>query len=185
MKVLDLGCEMGHVFEGWFGSEDDYVDQRGRGLLTCPVCSSSVVSKRLSAPRLNLGAVGPEGSAPSGESDASKQRALAQNVSKPAGDVPVASGPSESWSLQGAMLAAAAADPGFAKAWMAMAKRVLSNTTDVGEKFTEEARKMHYGETQERGIRGQATAQQAMELLEEGISVMPLPLPDALKGPLQ
>lgn len=56
MKVLDLGCTQGHTFEGWFGSEADFQDQHGRGLVTCPVCGDAAVSKRLSAPRLNLGA---------------------------------------------------------------------------------------------------------------------------------
>ncbi|MGA1725517.1 MAG: DUF1178 family protein, partial [Burkholderiaceae bacterium] len=56
MKVLDLACEVGHSFEGWFGSEDDYLDQRARGLVTCPACGSATIEKKLSAPRLNLGA---------------------------------------------------------------------------------------------------------------------------------
>lgn len=56
MKVLDLGCTQGHTFEGWFGSEADFQDQHARGLVTCPVCGDAAVSKRLSAPRLNLGA---------------------------------------------------------------------------------------------------------------------------------
>ena len=55
MKVLDLQCGQGHGFEGWFGSEDDYVAQRDRGLVTCPVCGVAQVSKLPSAPRLNLG----------------------------------------------------------------------------------------------------------------------------------
>ncbi|MEY2683302.1 MAG: hypothetical protein RJA09_446 [Pseudomonadota bacterium] len=60
MKVLDLGCTQGHTFEGWFGSETDFQNQLGRGLVTCPVCGDAVVSKRLSAPRLNLGAPVPQ-----------------------------------------------------------------------------------------------------------------------------
>ena len=56
---------------------------------------------------------------------------------------------------------------------------------DVGGAFSEEARKMHYGETEQRNIRGQATPEETQELLEEGIQVMPLPLPESLKGPLQ
>ena len=51
--------------------------------------------------------------------------------------------------------------------------------------FAEEARRMHYGETDERAIRGQATREEAQSLVEEGIAVMPLPVPPALKGPLQ
>lgn len=70
-------------------------------------------------------------------------------------------------------------------AWMEMVKQVLANTEDVGEKFAEEARKIHYGETEERNIRGQASREETESLLEEGIAVMPLPIPKGLKGPLQ
>jgi len=70
-------------------------------------------------------------------------------------------------------------------AWMQMVQQVMANTEDVGERFAEEARKIHYGETEERGIRGQASKEETLALLEEGISVLPLPLPKGLKGPLQ
>ncbi|MES2938524.1 MAG: DUF1178 family protein [Pseudomonadota bacterium] len=70
-------------------------------------------------------------------------------------------------------------------AWMKMVRHVVANTEDVGERFPEEARRMHYGETEERAIRGQASAEDAQALVEEGIGVLPLPIPKALKGPLQ
>ena len=54
MKVLDLQCDQRHVFEGWFASEDDYLSQLDRGLVACPLCGDTVITKRLSAPRLNL-----------------------------------------------------------------------------------------------------------------------------------
>jgi hypothetical protein len=66
-----------------------------------------------------------------------------------------------------------------------MVRQVMAHTEDVGERFAEEARRMHYGEADERAIRGQATLEQTEELLDEGIAVLPLPLPDGLKGPLQ
>lgn len=69
--------------------------------------------------------------------------------------------------------------------WMRAMREVLTQTEDVGERFAEEARRMHYGEVAERGIRGQATREQTEALLDEGIEVMPLLLPDALKEPLQ
>jgi hypothetical protein len=71
------------------------------------------------------------------------------------------------------------------EAWMKMVKHVIANTEDVGQNFAEEARKMHYGESEERNIRGQASIEETQDLLEEGIEVMPLPVPDALKGGLQ
>ena len=70
-------------------------------------------------------------------------------------------------------------------AWVQLVKQVMANTEDVGERFAEEARKIHYGETEERGIRGQASREETQELLEEGIAVLPLPIPKGLKGPLQ
>ena len=67
--------------------------------------------------------------------------------------------------------------------WLQAVAHVLKNTEDVGERFPEEARRIHYGEAADRGIRGQASPQQRAELAEEGIEVVALPLPAALKGP--
>jgi len=78
-----------------------------------------------------------------------------------------------------------APDAQLQAAWLQLVKQVMSNTEDVGERFAEEARKIHYGESEERGIRGQASREETQELLEEGISVLPLPIPRGLKGPLQ
>ena len=69
--------------------------------------------------------------------------------------------------------------------WMRAVREVMAKTEDVGERFADEARKMHYGEAEERGIRGQATREQTEALLDEGIAVMPLPMPAALKETLQ
>src|SRR5438132_8781214 len=69
--------------------------------------------------------------------------------------------------------------------WLRMVRHVLANTEDVGERFAEEARRIHYGETEDRGIRGQASLQETEALLEEGIAALPLPIPKALKGPVQ
>ena len=70
-------------------------------------------------------------------------------------------------------------------AWMQLVRQVMANTEDVGERFADEARKIHYGESEERGIRGQASREETEALLEEGVPVLPLPLPKGLKGPLQ
>lgn len=152
MKVLDLQCDASHVFEGWFASEEDYACQQTRGLLECPLCASKTVHKRLSAPRLNLGASEPAAPVPSEQPQS------------------VVAGP-ETQALQAAFLQ--------------MARQIVAQTEDVGERFADEARKIHYGESEERGIRGQASPEQTRELIEEGIAVMPLPLPEGLKGPLQ
>lgn len=158
MKVLDLQCQHGHVFEGWFGSEDDFQSQKQRGLVQCPLCADIRIDKRLSAPRLNLGAREPAATP------------VASFVSHAAADAPV----------EAPML-----PPALQAAWLQLARKVVANTEDVGARFADEARRMHHGEIQERAIRGQATAQEALQLLDEGIAVMPLPLPAAAKETLQ
>ena len=69
--------------------------------------------------------------------------------------------------------------------WMQMARRIIESTEDVGARFAEEARKIHYRESEERAIRGTATADERAELADEGIEVLALPLPPAMKGPVQ
>lgn len=70
-------------------------------------------------------------------------------------------------------------------AWLEMSRKLVANTTDVGDRFAEEARKIHYGEVPEHAIRGQATVQETRELIDEGIAVLPLLLPEGAKGSLQ
>ncbi len=73
-------------------------------------------------------------------------------------------------------------EPAIQAQWLTALRQLVANTEDVGEKFPEEARRIHYGEVQERSIRGRASPTQTRELLEEGITV--LPLPQVLKDPL-
>ncbi len=163
MKVLDLQCEHSHVFEGWFGSEGDFQDQQSRGLVQCPLCGNATVTKRLSAPRLNFG-----------------KRGDSQHH-----DIVDVSAKSEGAPVNTEVATMPSTDQAIAAAWMAMTRKILANTQDVGDKFAEEARKIHYGETEERGIRGKATPDETQALIEEGIAVLPFFVPDALKGPLQ
>jgi hypothetical protein len=150
MKVLDLQCAQQHVFEGWFVSEDDFQSQCTDLLIECPLCGDTRISKRLSAPRLNLG-----------------------SHAQPKSDVlPVAPTKTESaMTLQ--------------EIWLAAVHHVMSTTDDVGSDFTREARRIHYGEVPERAIRGSATHAQTEELIEEGIAVIPISLPEVLKKTLQ
>lgn len=69
--------------------------------------------------------------------------------------------------------------------WMKAVQHVMQHTEDVGDRFAEEARRIHYGEADPRGIRGQATREDTEALIEEGVEVMALPIPAALKGPVQ
>jgi len=81
---------------------------------------------------------------------------------------------------------ASAAQPhGMEALWMQAVRHVLANTEDVGTRFPEEARRIHYGESEQRGIRGHTTPDEARALDEEGIQVLSLPIPESLKGPLQ
>jgi hypothetical protein len=78
-----------------------------------------------------------------------------------------------------------AAGNSLQREWLKMVRHLMAHTEDVGERFAEVARQMHYGEAGDRNIRGKATPQETEALLEEGIAVMPLLLPDALKETLQ
>ncbi len=185
MKVLDLQCSHQHVFEGWFGSEDDYQSQLAHGLLTCPICGDASVSKKLSAPRLNLSTRRGDRDVAGGASQPVSDNALsAADVSAPTPadhgaathTPPILPSLKEVANLEPAQLQSAL---------LKMVRHVVANTEDVGDSFPEEARKMHYGETEARNIRGHATPEETEELIDEGIAVMPLPLPDALKEPLQ
>jgi hypothetical protein len=185
MKVLDLQCAQHHVFEGWFGSEDDYQSQLTRGLLTCPMCGDASVSKKLSAPRLNL-------STARGDRDAAgaASKAASENTSADLGDSapkPFAHGASnDAEPALPSMQDVVNFEPAqLQAALLKMVRHVVANTEDVGDSFPEEVRKMHYGETEARSIRGHATPEETEELIDEGIAVMPLPLPDVLKEPLQ
>jgi hypothetical protein len=178
MKVLDLQCGQQHVFEGWFGSEDDFQDQLKRGLVQCPLCSDATISKRLSAPRLNLGGAR--------DKSVAEAREQADESSRDKSSEPSREGSREEpTAARQDLVAGPQADPALAAAWMAIAKRIIASTDDVGDKFAEEARKIHYGETKERSIRGKASADETQALLEEGIAVLPMLLPEALKGRLQ
>ena len=153
MKVLDLRCAHGHGFEGWFGSEADFLEQNGRGLVECPMCTDRTITRMPSAPRLNLSGA----RAPTTETSGSGTTQTA--VAPACGDLQAA--------------------------WLAAARAVLARTEDVGERFAEEARRIHYGESENRGIRGQVSADEREALRDEGIETFALPIPAALKDPLQ
>jgi hypothetical protein len=188
MKVLDLACSYGHSFEGWFGSEDDFQSQLARGLVQCPICDDAKITKKLSAPRLNLSGA-KEASLADAQPDSNAKHDAPNSVALRADSMPVISQNDDKSTIKNTAqehpLHAVMQNPEFQAAYMQMAKEVLAKTEDVGKDFAREARKIHYGESTERGIRGQASHDETMELLDEGIDVMPLPLPKALKGPLQ
>ena len=154
MIVYDLSCENGHRFEGWFGSSEDFASQQERGLVSCPTCGSESVTKAPMAP-----AVGRKGN---------QQQAHAQPGNGPEKD--------------GNGLSNTPMTPEVAEAFEKLAKaqaKALKNSTWVGKDFAEQSRAMHYGERDHAPIHGEATLQEARELLDEGVPVAPLPLPVA------
>ena len=190
MKVLDLACAQGHPFEGWFGSEADFVNQNEQQLISCPLCDNHAIKKLLSAPRLNL-------------SGAQEPKQVSDNTNPLAHTGPAS--PSETGissphnSLRTIGFDKATTEPSgnaldmlnasqahaMSAQWLEVAKQVIAHTEDVGSQFAAEARKMHYGEVKERSIRGQTSLDDARALLDEGIDVMPFVVPPSLKKPLQ
>jgi hypothetical protein len=159
LKVFDLRCALDHRFEGWFGSEQDYLDQRERRLLTCPLCDNAVIERVPSAARLNVAKAAEPAASPAPHQTASGQTGHPTTVQTTGVDLQAM--------------------------WMQAVRHVMANTEDVGERFAAEAREIHHGRADARGIRGQATAQEAAELREEGIEVHSMSVPAALRGPVQ
>ncbi len=151
MIVYDLRCGNAHVFEAWFGSSRDYTEQKKRNLLECPICADVQIEKALSP--VNVGAKSNQKSA------APALRETTQAVAH--GQTPDMPSPEQ----MKAMLQAMAE----------LQKKVESSHEDVGDKFVDEVRAMHHGEIDERPILGDATMDEAMELHDEGIDLLPLP----------
>jgi hypothetical protein len=165
MKVLNLRCTNGHCFEGWFGSEADFLDQNGRSAIACPLCADHVISRMPSAPRLNL--------------SSSRSASLGGKED----DNPGAPGAPKAPAAPAPNLPPQMAD--VQAVWLQAVRHLMANTDDVGPRFAEEARRIHYGEAQQRGIRGQASKEERLALLDEGIETLAVPIPESLKGPLQ
>lgn len=162
MKVLNLQCAAQHGFEGWFASEAEFQRQLAEGLVSCPVCGDHAIHKLPAAPRLNLSASRePASRAPSSRPESRAETRLESQTGQPV----------DQRELQAA--------------WLKLAREVARQTEDVGSDFAEEARRIHHGEAPERGIRGQATVQETLALVEEGIPVLPLPMPVSAKETLQ
>jgi hypothetical protein len=153
--VFDLKCRpAGHVFEAWFGSTSDYESQKARGLVSCPLCGTGDVGKALMAPN-----VAPKGNRTAGSPQPQPPEAQTQVMMSSPEEVK-------------AMLAAMAA----------VQKSILAQSDYVGERFADEARAIHLGETAARSIYGKATGAETESLIEEGIAVAPLPFPVVLPG---
>lgn len=165
MIVFDLKCENAHQFESWFRSSSAFEEQKHAGLVTCPYCDSSSVTKALMAP--NVSAKGNQTRTSSVHSKNTEASApVSAAPSSPASKLPAA----VSTSPEVEKLVQQAAD-----VMSKIQEHVEKNCDNVGDQFAEEARKIHYGEADERGIYGNASADEAKELIDEGIDVLPLP----------
>ncbi|AMS32434.1 hypothetical protein AEM42_08655 [Betaproteobacteria bacterium UKL13-2] len=162
MIVFNLSCSLHHHFDGWFRSADDFDTQLSKGLVECPLCGDREISKLLSAPRINVGAL--------------NARAESTEMRSPTGHV--AAGEHE--------VVDAATVPGLQAHMLQQFKQfVLANTENVGPDFAETARKMHYGEIEQRNIRGRISHEESQALREEGIETVGLPPGIVLDDSLQ
>jgi hypothetical protein len=153
-----LICEKGHDFESWFQDSAAYDKQAKRGLVTCPQCGSAKVEKAIMAPRLSA---------------AAKKRGAPIEAPAPASATPTAPAPSAPVAMISPQ------EQEFRSKLKELRDHLTKNADNVGGKFPEEARKMHYGEIEHRSIYGVASPEEAKDLSEEGIEFHPLPiLPD-------
>lgn len=144
-----LRCERGHEFDSWFQSSSAYDSQHKRGLIACPICETTKVDKAIMAPRI----VG-KGKAKPGPQPAA---------------IPVDA-------AQTSTMVMSPQERELVSKLRELRDHVLKNADDVGKKFPDEARKMHYGDIEHRAIYGEATAEEARELIDEGVEVAPLPV---------
>jgi hypothetical protein len=153
MIRYSLRCERGHGFESWFQSSFAYDSQVKRKLVTCPACGSAKVEKAIMAPQI-VSKKGRDSAAPA-----------------PAASTDVtASGSTPLMMAQERELRAKLKE---------LRDHIVKNADNVGERFPNEARKMHYGDIEHRPIYGEASPDEARSLIDEGVEVSPLPvLPD-------
>jgi hypothetical protein len=162
-----LRCERGHEFESWFKNSAAYDNQTKRGLISCPGCGSAKVEKAIMAPRLARN-----------ESADAEPHPAASATPPPAPSavpVPMPFAPPG----KGTVAIMSPQERELRKKLKELREHIVKNADYVGQRFPEQARKIHYGETEHRSIYGEASAEEAKELHEEGIAFHPLPiLPD-------
>jgi hypothetical protein len=152
-----LACREGHAFESWFQDSNAFEDQATRRLIACPTCGSTDVEKALMTPRLSRSA------------KSEKPRIAAEEAAKP-------SPPS---AAKASMAIMSPQEQELRRKLKELRDQITKTAEHVGPRFPEEARKIHYGETEHRSIYGEASAEEARALIEEGIEFYPLPaLPD-------
>jgi hypothetical protein len=164
-----LACAKGHTFESWFQNSAAYDKQAKRSLVSCPICNSTKVEKAIMAPKL-------AGTRKRGKA-IETETAQAQAAVAPSNEAPVAAPQAADAKTPVAMVSPQERE--FRQKLKELRDHLTKNSDYVGQKFSEEARKMHYGEIEHRSIYGEASPQDAKALHEEGVEFHPLPvLPD-------
>jgi len=165
-----LNCDRGHTFESWFQNSAAYDKQEKRKLVTCPVCGSEKIEKAMMAPN-----VAPSFASASSSDDAIAAPQLPAVLPTPS--LPPAPVPQAAAKAPVAMMSPPERE--LRQKLKEIRDHITKNANYVGTRFPEEARKIHYGETEHRSIYGEASPDEAKELHEEGIEFHPLPiLPD-------
>ncbi len=153
MISFSLHCAKGHEFEAWFSSGDDFDRQKEKGLLSCPICGDDDVNKSLMAPNISSSKADVAPPTPAETNSSDEKTTHLAGVSE--------------------------AQKKLLPALRELRSKLLENAENVGDKFGEEARKIHYGEADARSIYGKTDAEDAAKLVEEGIEFVPIPeLPD-------
>ena len=157
-----LNCDQGHAFESWFANSAAYDKQAKRGLVSCPTCGSAKVEKAIMAPRLATNLDRP--TAEPGTSTPSAPNPTPPSAPMPAipPKTPVAMMPAAERELRHKL--------------KELRDHITKNAHYVGPRFPEEARKIHYGETEHRSIYGEASPEEAKQMHDEGIEFHPLPI---------
>jgi hypothetical protein len=155
MIRYNLRCERGHAFESWFQNSAAYESQEKRKLVNCPACGSAKVERAIMAPQIV----------------SKKGRAGAEPAPAPAPTTEVTA-PTSTPLLM-------AQERELRVKLKELRDHIVKNADNVGERFPNEARKMHYGDIEHRPIYGEASPDEARALIDEGVEVSPLPvLPD-------
>ena len=155
MIRYNLRCEKGHSFESWFQSSTAYESQEKRKLVSCPACGSVKVERAIMAPQIV----------------SKKGRETAVRAPSEA--------PTTEASAQGSTPLLMAQELELRAKIKELRDHIVKNADNVGERFPNEARKMHYGDIEHRPIYGEASPEEARSLIDEGVEVSPLPvLPD-------
>ena len=172
MISYNLSCNHGHAFECWFSSSTDYDDQQERGLVRCPYCDSSTIKKALMAPNVTAKS---NQQKPTGLNVEYKAEQIAPSETQ-LDNLPALAQQQTNQQITAQMAPEMQEMMGEAIAEMRkFQKTVETNCDNVGDGFANEARKIHYGEAEPRGIYGRTTDKEAEELVDEGIEIAKMP----------